>query len=100
MSIFRLLCIVLPYCIQHPNILSAGTDFNEVMNMRLGPFGNNNRLQCFNVTVVDDNVPEDIEEFMTVVTFCPGEPVPPNTNITPPNSTVVIRDNDSEFYAL
>ena len=68
--------------------------------MRLGPFGNNNRLLCFNVTVVDDNVPEMIEEFMTVVTFCPGEPVPPNTNITPPNSTVVIRDNDSEFYAL
>ena len=69
------------------------------MNMRLGPFGNNNRLQCFNVTVLDDNVPEMIEEFMTMVTFCPGEPVPPNTIITPPNSTVVIQDNDREFFA-
>jgi len=91
---------VLPYCIQHPNILSAGTDFSQVTNMVLGPFGNNNRLQCFSVTVIDDNVPEMIEQFMTMVTFCPGEPVPPNTIITPPNSTVVIQDNDSEFYAL
>ena len=68
--------------------------------MRLGPFGNNNRLQCFDVTVIDDNVPEMIEEFMTMVTFCPGEPVPPNTIITPPNSTVVIQDNDREFFAV
>ena len=68
--------------------------------MRLGPFGNNNRLQCFNVTVVDDDEPEEIEEFMTVVTFCPGEPVPPNPIITPPNSTVVSQDKDREVFAV
>ena len=68
--------------------------------MVLGPFGNNNRLQCFNVTVLDDDVPEEVEEFMTMVTFCPGESVPPTIIITPPNSTIVIEDNDGEFFAV
>ena len=91
---------VLPYFNQHHNVLSGGDDYGQVTNMPLGPFGNSNRIQCFNVTIVDDNVPEDNEEFMTVVTFCPGELVPPNTIITPPNSTVTIGDNDRELFAV
>ena len=65
--------------------------------MVLGPFGNNNRLQCFNVSVVDDDVPEEVEEFMTNVTFCPGEPVPPRVDINPQNATTVIIDDDGKL---
>jgi len=39
--------------------------------MVLGPFGNNKCLQCFNMTITDDDVPEESEEFMVNVTFCP-----------------------------
>ena len=46
-------------------------DYQPVNNMRLGPFGNSNRRLCFNVSIVNDNVPETPENFMVNVQFCP-----------------------------
>jgi len=40
------------------------------------------------------NIMEPPEDFMVVVNFCPGEPVPPNTQINPPNATTTIFDRE------
>ena len=75
---------------------TAGEDYGGLTNQRLGPFGNNNRHQCFTVNILSDmsNIMEPPEDFMVVVNFCPGEPVPPNTQINPPNATTTIFDRE------
>ena len=39
---------------------------------RLGPFNDNNRRQCFNVTIRDDTQRESTEYFDVTVHTCPG----------------------------
>jgi len=40
------------------------------------------------------NIMEPPEDFMVVVNFCAGEPVPPNTQINLPNATTTIFDRE------
>ena len=42
----------------------------------------------------DTNRAEAPEDFMVVVTFCPGEAVPPNTVINPSDATTTILDGE------
>ena len=73
--------------------LTTGQDYMGITNQRLGPFGNKDRRRCFTVDILrDTNRAEDPEDFMVVVTFCPGEAVPPNTVINPRNATTTIID--------
>ena len=75
----------------------ADQDYQAVTNMPLGPFGNDDRRQCFNVNLTNDAEPEDPEDFMVIVQFCPGEAQPERVDITPQNDTTTIMDNDGEF---
>jgi len=68
-----------------------------VTDMRLGPFGNNNRRQCFTVNILNDTQSENTENFMVNVSFCPSEPVPPRVDINPRNATTMIIDDDGKL---
>jgi len=75
----------------------AGGDYDMVTDMRLGPFGNSTRRQCFTVNMLNDTQFENTEYFMVDVHFCTGEPVPPRVDIDPQNATTVIIDDDGKL---
>ena len=69
--------------------------------MPLGPFGNSNRSQCFNVSILNDNLAETSQEnFMVNVQFCPGQPQPENVDINPSSGTTTIIDRDRELQEV
>lgn len=74
----------------------AGQDYQPVTNMTLGPLWNITRRQCFNVNILDNTWPEDTEDFMIHVQFCPGEPQPERVDINPQTGTITIIDDDGE----
>ena len=73
--------------LSHP----AGQDYQAVTNMRLGPFGNSQRRQCFNVSILNDPQLENPEDFVVNVHFCP-QPDPRGVDIDPSNVTTTILD--------
>ena len=72
-----------------------------MINMPLGPFGNSNRRQCFNVRILNDSVAEMTEQdFMVNVHFCPGQPPPERVDINPSSGTTTIIDADRELHEV
>ena len=47
----------------------ASSDYNALTNFNLGPFSNDLRELSFNVSIVDDHIPEDAEIFSTNLTL-------------------------------
>ena len=88
--------ILVGLCISSP----AGQDYQAVTNMRLGPFGNSDRRQCFDVNITNDAEPEDPEDFMVIVQFCPGEAQPERVDIDPQTATTTIMDDDGELHVI
>ena len=75
------------------SLVSTSSDFRDFLsiNQSLEGFGNNTRRQCFNVTITDDDVREDVETF-TVALEKPGSL--PVVLIHPGTITVTIKDDD------
>ena len=80
-----------------PFLSLAGQDYQAETNMPLGPFGNDDRRQCFDVNIRNDAEPEDPEDFMVIVQFCPGEAQPEGVDITPQTGITTIMDDDGEL---
>ena len=58
------------------------------------PFNTDNRRQCFNVTIVNDDDAENAEDFtLTIRNAVPSASV----NVTPDVATVTILDRDREW---
>ena len=62
----------------------------------MGPFSNVARRQCFSVRIINDMIPEDMENFFLDLTTRPGETLD-RVNITSDEAEVTINDNDREF---
>ena len=62
----------------------------------MGPFSNVTRRQCFSVRIINDVIPEDMENFFLDLTTRPGEMLD-RVNITSDEAEVTINDNDREF---
>ena len=75
----------------------AGQDYQAVTNMPLGPFGDRNRRQCFNVTILDDARPENSEDFTVNVHPCAGQPPPGRVIINPRIGRTTIEDEDRKL---
>ncbi len=58
----------------------------------MNQFGQNNRFDCFNITIFDDNLLEFTEEFTVMAQVDPGTPV----EILPNTTTIIIMDNDGK----
>ena len=65
-------------------------------NMHVGPFGNDDRRQCFNVNILNDPHSESSEYFMVNVQFCPGDQ-PERVDINPSSGNTTIIDDDGEL---
>ena len=73
-------------------------DFLSI-NQTLEGFGNSTRRQCFNVTITDDDVCEDVEMF-TATLEKPLNGSLPTVLIHPVMVTVTILDNDGKDMSL
>ena len=64
-------------------------------NQTLEEFGNSMRRQCFNVTITDDDVREDVEMFTATLEMAFNGSLP-KILIHPAMVTVTILDNDGK----
>ena len=72
-----------------------------MINMPLGPFGNSIRRRCFNISILNDGLPEMTEQyFMVNVQFCPGQPQPERVDINPSSGTTTIIDADGKLHEV
>ena len=70
------------------------TPFNSPLTE---PFNNGTQTQCFNITIIDDNLNEQNESFILMVTlFDDTQPI----IISPNVSIIAIVDNDSKSHTL
>ena len=81
-------------CTFHPFI--APGDYGSLTNLRLGPFNIVVNQISFNVSVVNDNIPEDAEMFIASLTLDPADQARIGNHLTvsPDVATVTIQDND------
>ena len=80
-------------CTFHPCI--APSDYRALTNFRLGPFSNDVRQLSFNVSIVDDNIPENVEMFSMRLTLDPADQAR-RVTVSPDVATVTIHDNDGK----
>ena len=65
-------------------------------NMHVGPFGKDDRRQCFNVNILNDTQSESSEYFVVIIQFCPGDQ-PERVDINPSSGNTTIIDDDGEL---
>ena len=80
----------------HPSV--APGDYGNLMDFRLGPFNNSVRQLSFNVSIVDDNIPEDDETFSANLTLDPvaQDRLGNRVIVSPYVATLTIQDNDGK----
>ena len=80
--------------------LVAPGDYDTLTNFRLGPFNNDVRQLSFNVSVVDDNIPENGEMFRVSLTLDPADQARLGSRVTvsPDVATVTIQDDDGKHF--
>ena len=87
----------------HTHISSvAPGDYGNLTNFRLGPFSNDVRQLSFNVSIVDDNIPEDVEMFNVSLTLDPADQATLGNRVTvsPDVATVTIQDSDGKHFIV
>ena len=80
-------------CTFHPCI--APGDYDALTNFRLGQFNNDVRQLSFNVSIVDNNIPENAEMFSMRLTLDPADQAR-HVTVSPDVATVTIQDNDGK----
>ena len=80
----------------HPSI--APGDYGALTNFHLGPFNNHVRQLSFNVSIVNDNIPEDVEMFNVTLTLDPADQarLGNRVRVSPEVATVTVQDNDGK----
>ena len=76
----------------------APSDFGNLTNFRLDPFNNDMRQLSFNMSIVDDSIPEDEETFNVSLTLDPADQARLGNRVTvsPDVATATIQDNDGK----
>ena len=87
---------------QHIHILSiciAPGDYGAFTRFRLGQFNNNVHQLSFNVSIVNDNTPEDTEMFNASLTIDSTDQarLGNRVRVSPNKATVTIQDNDGKI---
>ena len=80
-------------------LLSSSSDTSDFIELTsayqfLNEFGNHNRRQCFDVTIINDDIGENHETF-TVVLAKPSNERHPHIRIHPGTITITITDDDN-----
>ena len=80
----------------------APSDYDALTGFHLGPFSNSVRQLSFNVTIVNDAIPEDDEDFIARLTLLPADQASLRNRVTvqPDLATVTILDNDGTIPVI
>ena len=86
-----------PLSLKHTSSV-APSDYGNLTNFSLGPFNNDVRQLSFNVSIVDDNIPEDAEMFNVSLTLDPVKQTRLGNRVTisPDVATFTIQDSDGK----
>ena len=78
----------------HPSV--AASDYGGLTNFRLGPFNSDIRQLSFNVSITNDNIPEDVETFRASLTLDPADQAGLGSRVivSPDVATVTINDDN------
>ena len=84
------------------NLSIAPGDYGALTDFSLGPFSNSVRQLSFNVSIVDDMIPENNENFTASLTLAPADRARLGTRVTvdPDLATVTIEDNDGIYISM
>ena len=76
----------------------APGDYVALTNFTLGPFNNDVRQLSFNVSIVNDSIPEDAEMFNVSLTLDPADQARLGncSTVSPDVATVTIQDDDGK----
>jgi len=79
----------------NPSIIAPG-DYGALTDFRLGSFSNGVRQLSFNVSIVNDVIPEDDETFIANLTLLPADQARLGNRVTvqPDSATVTIQDDE------
>ena len=74
----------------------APGDYGTLTDFRLGPFSHSVRQLSFNVSIVNDAIPEDDEDFTARLTLLPADQARLRNRVTvqPDSATVTIQDDE------
>ena len=77
----------------------APGDYGALTDFSLGPFSNSARQLSFNVSIVDDVIPENNEDFTASLTLSPADRARLGNRVTvdPDLATVTIMDDDGKY---
>ena len=80
----------------------APGDYGALTDFPLGPFSNSVRQLSFNVTIVNDVIPEDDETFIANLTLLPADQARLRNRVTvqPDSATVTILDDDGTIPVI
>ena len=94
------------YTHTHTHTLSmyiAPGDYGALTNLPLGPFNDGVHQLSFNVSIVNDNIPEDTETFTASLALHPASRASLGNRVTvsPDVATfTIVEDNDSKQYTF
>ena len=82
------------------HLFLAPSDNGNLTNFRLGPFNNDRRQISFNVSIVDDSIPEDAKMFIVSLTLDPADQARLGNRLRmlPDVATVTIQDDDGKCF--
>ena len=77
-------------------------DYGALNNFHLGPFNNDVRQLSFNLSIVNDNIPEDDKIFGTILTVDPADQARLGNRVTvsPNVATATVQDDEGEKCSL
>ena len=80
----------------------APGDCGALTGFPLGPFSNSVRQLSFNVSIVNDMIPEDDETFIANLTLLPADQARLRNRVTvqPVSATVTIQDDEGKILAV
>jgi len=86
----------------NPSIHIAPSDYDALTGFRLGPFSNSVRQLSFNVSIENDAITEDDEDFTARLTLLPADQASLRNRVTvqPDLATVTILDDDGTLPVI
>ena len=78
------------------HLSTAPSDYGALTGFLLGPFSNSVRRLSFNVSIVNDVIPEDDETFIANLTLSPADQARLGNRVTvqPDSASVTIQDDE------
>ena len=81
----------------HTHSYVADSDYGNLTNFPLGQFSDDVRQLSFNVSIVDDSIPEDDEIFHVSLTRAGEDRLSSRVIVSPDRATITIKDDGKQL---